>query len=341
MVLVDSVHINNGGGKILLDYLVKELEKSDLDVFYLLDKRCKNDYQYVSMNRKVYLKASLLGRYKFYKENKQKYSKVFCFGNLPPTIKLGIPVYTYFHQKLFLQIPKELPIKQKIVLTIKSKIFRKLMTNTHFWMVQTAVVKKEFLNKYQDVVKDSVILTPFYPSYTNILTTVNREKDSFVYVSNGSPHKNHQRLIEGFAKFYQKNQIGKLYVTIGNEFFNLQMLIVEYQKKGFPIINVGYLNRLELEKLYKKSEFLVFPSLTESFGLGLLEAMECGCKIIGADLPYTYTICNPSLIFDPYDIDSIANTFHQASTTDTKPTEQLIFNEIDKLIELLSYENKK
>ena len=146
MLLVDSVHINNGGGKILLDYLVKELEKSDLDVFYLLDKRCKNDYQYVSMNRKVYLKASLLGRYKFYKENKRKYSKVFCFGNLPPTIKLGIPVYTYFHQKLFLQIPKELPIKQKIVLTIKSKIFKKLMTNTHFWMVQTAVVKKEFLN---------------------------------------------------------------------------------------------------------------------------------------------------------------------------------------------------
>ena len=167
---------------------------------------------------------------------------------------------------------------------------------------------------------------------------INREKNSFVYVSNGSLHKNHQRLIEGFVKFYQKYQIGKLYLTIGNEFLTLLSLISFYQEKGFPIVNVGFLNRLELEKLYKKSEFLIFPSLTESFGLGLLEAMDNGCKIIGADLPYTHTVCKPSLIFDPYSIESITNSFYLASTTNIKLTEQLVFNEIKNLIKLLKKE---
>jgi glycosyltransferase involved in cell wall biosynthesis len=142
-------------------------------------------------------------------------------------------------------------------------------------------------------------------------------------------------LLEGFSKYYQKNKVGKLYVTIGKEFQGLQTLISDYQQKGIPIINVGFLNRAELEQLYQKSEFLIFPSLTESFGLGILEAMEHGCKVIGADLPYTHAVCIPSLLFNPDDVNSIAAIFNQAVTTNTKPTKQLVFNEIDKLIQLL------
>ena len=39
MILVDALYINNGGGKILLDYLILKLNESSLDVYYLLDDR--------------------------------------------------------------------------------------------------------------------------------------------------------------------------------------------------------------------------------------------------------------------------------------------------------------
>jgi glycosyltransferase involved in cell wall biosynthesis len=292
MILLDSLYINNSGGKVLLDYLVEELEKSDLDIYYLFDKRCEKDFQFISSQNKTYLRASLFNRHKFYKENSQKWSKIFCFGNLPPTFKLDVPVYTYFHQKLYLQIPKDFAIKQKIILKIKSKIFKKLVNNASYWMVQTSLVKNNFLDKYKNIESDKIILMPFYSHFTETLTISNREKNSFLYVSNGSAHKNHQRLLKAFVKFYQKQKTGKLYVTIGNEFLDLKKSIAAFQKEGVPIVNVGFLNRKELYSLYMKSEFLVFPSLTESFGLGLLEAMECGCKIIGADLPYIHTVCN-------------------------------------------------
>ena len=335
MLLLDSMYINNSGGKVLLDYLVKELEKSDLDIYYLFDKRCEKDFQYISSQNKTYLRASLFNRHKFYKENRQKWSEVFCFGNLPPTLKLEVPVYTYFHQKLYLQIPNDIAIKQKIILKIKSKIFKKLLMNTSFWMVQTSLVKNNFLEKFQNVESDKIILMPFYSHFTETLTIVNREKNSFLYVSNGSPHKNHQRLLKAFVKFYQKHKTGKLYITIGNEFLDLKKSIAAYQKKGVPIVNVGFLNRKELYSLYTKSEFVVFPSLTESFGLGLLEAMENGCKVVGADLPYTHAVCKPSLLFNPYEIDSLATAFYNAITKKTRPTDQLVFNEIKSLIKLL------
>ena len=38
MILFDAVFINNGGGKILLDYLIDEIEKQNIELTYLL--RC-------------------------------------------------------------------------------------------------------------------------------------------------------------------------------------------------------------------------------------------------------------------------------------------------------------
>ena len=336
MVLVDALYINNSGGKILLDYLISELEKSDLEILYLLDIRIQGNHPTIkASNQVIYSQGSLVKRHRFYKKHIASIDKVFCFGNLPPTYKLNVPVYTYFHQKLFLAIPKELPLKQKFVLSIKTKIFKQLSNKTQFWMVQTEAVKKDFLDKFPSISKENVLLLPFYPSNRDTTTTVIREKNSFVYVSNGSPHKNHLRLLDGFSNYYEKHQVGKLFVTIGKEFQALHTLIAYYQEKGIPIINVGFLKREELEQLYQKSEFLIFPSLTESFGLGLLEAMENGCKIIGADLPYTHAVCNPSLTFDPFDVNSIAAVFYEATAIDTKSAKQLVFNEIDKLIQLL------
>jgi glycosyltransferase involved in cell wall biosynthesis len=336
MLLIDALYINNSGGKILLGFLIAELEKRDLEILYLLDGRIVGNHPAIKASNKViYSEGSLVKRHLFYKKYSTSIDKVFCFGNLPPTYKLKVPVYTYFHQKLFLAIPKELPLKQKVVFLLKSKIFKKLRTNTQFWMVQTEVVKKDFLDKFPDTNKENVLLMPFYPSNADRIAGIPREKNNFVYVSNGSPHKNHLRLLEGFSNYYKKHKAGKLYLTIGKEFQTLQTLIKDYQEKGIPIVNVGFLKKEGLEQLYQKSEFLIFPSLTESFGLGLLEAMENGCKIIGADLPYTHAVCVPSLIFDPSDVESLTTAFHQATSTITKPTKQLVFNEIHKLIEIL------
>ena len=44
MLLVDALHINNSGGLVLLDYLIKSIEKCKINAFYLLDDRLVNNY---------------------------------------------------------------------------------------------------------------------------------------------------------------------------------------------------------------------------------------------------------------------------------------------------------
>lgn len=209
-------------------------------------------------------------------------------------------------------------------------------------MVQTSRVKKEFLDSLPKIKKEQILIMPFYPELKLVDSAfVERQKNTFVYVSSGSPYKNNIRLIEAFIIFYQKYKVGKLYLTIGNEFHILQALIKEYQQKGFPIVNCGFMERKALAKLYRENEFLIFPSLSESFGLGLIEAMENGCKIIGANLDYTFAVCDPSLVFEPESIDSIENAFKIAVLNELKPTKQLVRNEIDELIEILKNNHVK
>ena len=51
-----------------------------------------------------------------------------------------------------------------------------------------------------------------------------------------------------------------------------------------PVRFLGFLQRDELEKLYRSSSIFVFPSTQENFPMVLLEAMAAGCAIITTDI---------------------------------------------------------
>lgn len=334
MLLLDSLYINNGGGKVLLDYLVLKLEETGVDVYYLFDERCINDFAEIPVTRKSYLKATLLNRYRFFKKHKTSFNVVFCFGNLAPPIKLSARVFTYFHQPMYLKIPKDFKLIHKVKFWIKTRILYSIKNNTDYWLAQSDIIKAGLVQKYKLNV-DKVLVMPFYPPFEKIDKLPIRKKFSYLYVSNAPSHKNHVRLIEAFCKFYDKKQVGELILTIGPQFENIITLISEKISKEYPIVNVGFVNRFKLHKLYLSSEYLIFPSLAESFGLGLVEAIENGCKVIGSDLPYMYEVCKPSITFNPLVSKSIENAFEKSLGDNIPLSKQIITNKINELIVLL------
>lgn len=335
MILVDALYINSGGGKVLLDYIMQELEKTDKKVFYLLDKRIENDVQKIKKTNKIlFLPASFSKRYLFYKKNKNSFSRVLCFGNLPPNIRLNAKVYTYFHQLLFLKIAGDLSKKQKLLYWLKTKILNHLKNNTDYWLVQTDLVKNQFSKKYKEPL-EKILLFPFYEELplTNVFPRV---PQTYVYISNAPPHKNHKLLIEAFEEFYNKYKVGKLFLTVGEDFTDVYNLIVEKQKLKIPIVNLGYVDREKLSEVYQKTEYMIFPSLTESFGLPLIESIEKGCKVIASDLPFTEAVCTPSIKFNPTNKQSIIEALSLSLLNNTKSVSK-VENKINQLLELLKH----
>jgi len=333
-MLIDSVYINNGGGLVLLKYLISNFINRD-DVFFLFDDRTKYLFSNSCKNKSAFISNSIYERYFFYKKNQKKFKKVLCFGNVPPPLRLKAKVYVYFHQKLFLSLPDDFSLKNKIIYFLKQNILNILKNNADVWLVQSDNIAEGLSSKYKLNKEEKIVIAPFYPPLDFL--DLNKEilTNSFLYVSNSSPHKNHYKLIESFCLAYDQLQKGNLTVTVPEIDVHLCDFIKSKIILGYPIKNVGFIERKKLTQLYLNHEYLIFPSLAESFGLGLVEGIDGECKIIAADLSYTYEICEPSLVFNPYSVESMKNAIVTAVQDELPYAKKLIKNDISKIMQLL------
>ena len=70
---------------------------------------------------------------------------------------------------------------------------------------------------------------------------------------------------------------------------------------------LGPLSREQTERLYLDSDIFVFPSLTESFGFPMAEAMSYGLPIVASDTPVNREICGEAAVyFSPLNPEDLA-----------------------------------
>ena len=161
MTLIDAIYIHDLGGKLLLEYFINKLEKKHLKNFYfLLDERIK--LKNTPPNVK-FLKASERNRIFFYSFNKMKFSKIFCFSNVPPPRKTKIETFIYLHNDLLLDTKKtNFNFKTKLIFLLK-RFYIKLLNNKKYkWIVQTEYLKNKLANTIRIETKNIYVL-PFYP----------------------------------------------------------------------------------------------------------------------------------------------------------------------------------
>lgn len=337
MILFDALHINNGGGKVLLDILVSELDKNNNNILFLFDSRIKDNHCSIKNNKVKYLNSGFFSRLFYYLIFGREYRFIFCFGNIPPYIKFeNQVVYTYFHQELYLSSNEIITSFSDFLFFLKSKIIHLFRDNTSFWIVQSSLMSKKLSCKFS-ISEDLIKIYPFYRDFF-LPNNLSKITDKFIYVSDAASHKNHDFLIETFCSFYDKYKYGTLYLTVSSNFIKTYNLIVEKFNLGYPIHNLGLLDFKQISYHLSTSSYTVYPSLAESFGLGLVESIMCGSKLITSDLPYVYQICIPSSTFDPSNDKSLFFAFEKCVIGDLPESKILIDNKLSKIIELFKNE---
>lgn len=312
MILIDSIYINNSGGRVLLNYLVEKILAHNIDAFFLFDKRCEDQFTAVPVDRKLYLKDSIWARHRFYQQHKNRFTKVFCFANVPPTVRVNAQVFTYFHNLLFVQpSPWHTPV-DKANLWIKSAFIKTFKQNTDYYIFQSGFVRDLFCKKYT-FSEAKTQLIPFYPHVIKELVPhhVVRNNQKFLYVSDGNAQKNHVTLLNAWEKVFQQNKQATLHLTVSETYPALLEKIQFYQQRIPTIINHGLIKREDLFTEYLSAAYVVYPSVVESFGLGLIEGAEAGCEILAADLPYVHAVVKPKAVFDPLNADDMADKIIQ------------------------------
>jgi glycosyltransferase involved in cell wall biosynthesis len=334
MILLDAVFINNSGGRVLLEYLVPQLFERHPNTFFLLDSRVKDSFSFLPQNQVKFIPNSLIERHEFYKKNFNKFSSVLCFGNVPPSVRLTAKVFTYLHNSvLFYTIP-DFPFKVAIGYKVKSIIVRLLKRNTDFWCVQTPYMKNE-LQKHWKINSDKIVIAPFFKSF-DFSEALKRKPYEYYFISDGHPNKMHHNLLEAFKKAFKKYPMISLQLTISAQYPELIKKIESLQNEGISVRNLGWCSSDQLKSIYSQGGFLIFPSTQESFGLGLIEAAQYGMNVIASDLPFVHEVIEPSLTFDPWNIDSIADAIERSLDKPLPPTKLKIKNGISELLEVIN-----
>jgi glycosyltransferase involved in cell wall biosynthesis len=337
-ILIDATFINHGGGKELLNYLIDKFENTNLSMTYLLDHRIKNKHTMISESNNVfYTKNSLIKRHFFYFKNKRLFDKVLCFGNVPPTLRLNVPVYTYFHQLLYLENAFSDGFINGLIRNLKIKIIVSFAKNTDYWLVQTNNVKRLLLSRLNSL-SNNVLCLPFFNIMKNDeLDKTNNEINSFIYVSaSEDKYKNHINLIDGFIIAHKKIRKIQLHLTINSPQHEIKSRLDFCMENNIPITNHGIVKKDELKRLYQNSNCVIFPSLVESFGLPIIEGINFGCKIIASDRKYVDAVCEPTMKFDPLNKFDIADKIVKFCTGKTKKSKLLVKDEINNILELFN-----
>lgn len=335
-ILVDGIFINKGGGAVLLQYLIEKIKlhpRKD-DFYFLLDPRFAKPElptsSYTIINNK------LGDRISFYRAHKGEYAKVFCFANTPPPIHMGVPTFTYFHNQKLLEAPSRKFEKNYFRIYIKYLFTKLFNRNTDYYIVQTPHMVQELVAVG---LKDTAhcLTIPFYDDTkykTGQTPFQKRPADEFVFISNPSPQKNYPTLLDAWESLLSTGHTPLLHVTIDDTAPQLIERVNQLTAKGARIINHVY---LDPKSLYYNCPYLIFPSVVESFGLPLIEAVDSGMKVLASDLPYVHDVITPSLTFNPKSKDSIAAAVRTALATPTLPFPSIVTrNEVDVLIALLA-----
>ena len=133
-----------------------------------------------------------------------------------------------------------------------------------------------------------------------------RNKKILLYVGNLLPHKNLNKLLEGFAQMKGKEKcrlvlVGKVFDGRTRESREKELGIEDLT------IHAGMVSQEDLVSFYNLADLFVLPSLYEGFGLPVLEALACGTPVICSNTSSLPEVGgNVAKYFDPNSVESIA-----------------------------------
>jgi glycosyltransferase involved in cell wall biosynthesis len=122
------------------------------------------------------------------------------------------------------------------------------------------------------------------------------------------PPKNFTRLVRAYARVGPERGI-PLVIAGGENRFLSERELREPEALGIAgwVRRPGWVEQEELVAFYALAEALLLPSLFESCGLPVLEAMAAGCPVVTADRHGTKELAEgAAVLVNPEDVDSIA-----------------------------------
>ncbi len=136
----------------------------------------------------------------------------------------------------------------------------------------------------------------------------------FFFLGNTDPKKNTKGVLTAYKRFLKEFDRVVPLVMLDYDRFELKKLLIEI---GAPELEehihlTGYVVNTDLPAIYNLCTIFLYPSLRESFGIPMLEAMRCGAPVITSNTSSMPEVSGgAAIIVDPFKPDEITDAIHQ------------------------------
>lgn len=177
-------------------------------------------------------------------------------------------------------------IKLRLKIFIQKFMFNLFKSNINDFFVPLPWMKSSSSKAFGiDLNKIKIVHIHEYVSISKKIASV-PEQIKIIYPARGFFYKNHNLIVRAL-KLMDMSKVKKFSFEFTLDLSNIysRILYSDIKKSNLPIEFVGTIKHEQLMSLYVE-RILIFPSLVESQGFPLVEAMNMGCLIITIDLPY-------------------------------------------------------
>lgn len=217
--------------------------------------------------------------------------------------------------------------KSPFVYNLKLLAFKKVLSsqvkNSLAIITPTVSVKNELINYFGQEISPKIY--PVYEGVSHEFLDIKEKKslerrfkkDFFIYVGNFYPHKNVLSLVRAFNQIKTNMEL----ILLGPDDYFASRLY-HYVNTVMHDTRIYFYHESTPQDLvffYKNAKAIIHPSLSEGFGLPLVEAAYFNCPIIASDIPVFEEILGRNyLSFNPFDTDDIKAKIEEFIKTNPK-----------------------
>jgi glycosyltransferase involved in cell wall biosynthesis len=235
--------------------------------------------------------------------------------SLLPLVKYSRKTIVIGHDLYFLEGKHE-----SIFLKSYMRRMYKKFRNADYVIVDSEFTRNDFLRKLKldeqkvHVVYPYIDFKLFHSGVTDIRSSLKVDDKDVLILSVGGDGAN--KNIESVLKLLTKLPENYKLIRVGRN-FNINRMIndLNLQKR---VIALGNVETEILSELYRGCNFFIFPSLSEGFGIPLIEAMSSGIPIIASNRTSIPEVVGDSgVVCDPYDIESMFKAIIEISSDES------------------------
>jgi len=313
--LLYAPNVHTGGGLVLLEGLLRCWGGNAPRVAWL-DRRAQALLPVPAGVEVHWVSATVASRWageRALQRRARHGDTLLCLNGLPPLLKSAARVVVFQQNRHLLGLTPLSDFKPRtaVRLGFERAVARHGRRRVDEYIVQTPSMARLVAAWYGGSGPRALRVLPFAEDVAAGAPPANKAEAEtewdFVYVSDGEAHKNHRRLLEAWRLLAAQGLKPRLALTLSARDGALATEVAAArQREGLEVHDLGPMSRAQVLALYRRSRALIFPSLSESFGLPLVEASQLGLPILAPELDYVRDVCTPAQTFDALSPVSIA-----------------------------------